>query len=116
MWGLSIVTFGIYALVWYHKVNREVREYDPSISVQPGVAVLALSLGGFLCGIPPLVSWVNTGGRIAQAQRGAGIEDRSSGLIGLLLYFLAGFGISYYQSHLNKIWEAHGSLSPGTKI
>lgn len=111
VWGLSMITFGIYGFVWYFKVNRELREYDPTIEVQPGVAVLALSLGGALCGIPPLVSFVNTGGRIAQAQQKAGVADRSSGLVGLLLYFLFGYGIAYYQSHLNKIWEAHGKTS-----
>ena len=41
VWLLSLVTFGIYFLYWYYKVNNEVREYDGSIEVEPGISLLA---------------------------------------------------------------------------
>ncbi len=115
VWLLSLVTFGIYALWWYYKVNAEVRDYDERIQVQPGVAVLALLSSGFTFGISAIVSMVKTGGRISQAQRAAGSNDRCSGLVGLLLS-VVGFGVVYYQSQVNKVWDQHGNPEPGTVV
>ncbi len=113
-WLLSFVTFGIYFLVWYYKVNRELRDFDSSIKVKPGGAVCTLVFGGILFGIPPIVSLVKTGGRINQAQRIAGIQADCSGGLGFLLSILFGLNVVYYQSHLNKVWAAYGSPAAGT--
>ena len=43
VWLLSAVTLGIYYLVWWYKINREVRDFDPSIEVSPGTATLAVA-------------------------------------------------------------------------
>jgi hypothetical protein len=40
-----LITLGVYHLVWWYKINREVRDYDHRIDVSPGVAVLALVPG-----------------------------------------------------------------------
>jgi hypothetical protein len=90
------------------------RDYHESIDVQPGVSLLAVLLGGFLL-IPPIVSWVRTGGRIAQAQRLSGSRSRCSGLVGLLLAWIS-FGIVYYQSQANKVWDMYGNPDKGTPI
>lgn len=111
VWLLSLVTFGIYGLYWYYKVNDEVREYDGSIEVSPGVALFAQFIP-----IANLVSLVKTGGRIAQAQTTAGRSERCSGGIGFLLIFLAGTWIVYYQSQLNKVWAEYGSPTEGTPV
>ena len=57
--GLSIITLGIYYLVWYYKVNDEIRRHDPSIKVKPGWAVVALFVA--ICN---LVSGYSTAARI----------------------------------------------------
>jgi hypothetical protein len=111
VWALSIVTFGIYGLVWYFKVNSECREYEPTVQVQPGISVLALFV--------PIAGWVSiakTGGRISQVQRAAGLRDRCSGLVGLLLTILFGLHVVYYQAALNKVWERHGSQPAGSHV
>lgn len=36
VWLLSLITIGIYPLIWYFKINKELRDFDPSIDVQPG--------------------------------------------------------------------------------
>src|SRR5437773_1119855 len=42
VWLLSIVTFGVYYLVWYYKINRELQLFAPAaVTVKPGLAVLA---------------------------------------------------------------------------
>jgi hypothetical protein len=111
VWGLSLVTLGIYQLYWYYKVNSEVREFDGSIEVEPGIAVLALFIP-----IANLVSMVKTGGRIARAQSTAGRAEHCSGGIGFLLIFLAGTWVVYYQSQLNKVWDEYGNPTEGTPV
>src|SRR6516164_798483 len=78
------ITLGIYHLVWWYKINREVRDFDRRIKVSPGVAVLALFPGALLI-VPPFVSVYRTGARIRQAQLAAGIQNTTSPGIGLLL-------------------------------
>jgi Domain of unknown function (DUF4234) len=107
VWLLSIVTLGIYYLVWWYKINREVGEFDPTIRVSPGVAVVAITVGGLIV-VPPFVSTVMTGVRISQVQRAAGLEPSCSGLLGVLLWLLFGLNTIYYQAELNKVWKRSG--------
>jgi hypothetical protein len=106
VWALSLVTCGIYGLVWYYKVNSELRDYDARIIVSPGRATLATTLGACVV-IPAVMSWMNTGGRIAKAQELAGVPVTCSGTTGLLLSFVVAMGMPYYQSQLNLVWAAH---------
>jgi len=111
---LPIVTLGIYAWVWYYKVNRETR--DLGVTVSPGISLLAITLGSFIL-VPPFVSFFKTGERIAQAQRSAGVAATCNPVVGLLLWaFLFGSGTLYYQSELNKIWDHYGNLPEGSPI
>ena len=105
------MTLGIYQLFWWYKVNEETREYDERVQVQPGIAVFAL-----LWPIANIVTVVKTGGRIAQAQRSAGISSRCSGGLGILLAILFGLNVVYYQGQLNKLWEQHGNQPAGTTV
>ena len=60
-----LITFGIYRIVWWYKINREARDLDERIVVSPGLAVLAITLGAFII-VPPFVSVYKTGERIGQ--------------------------------------------------
>ena len=45
-WGVWLLGFTlVYPLIWYFKINKELRDFDSSIDVQPGVSVLAVTLG-----------------------------------------------------------------------
>ena len=47
-WILSIVTFGIYGLIWFHRVNKEMQAWSNGrIDYNPGASISALLLGGF---------------------------------------------------------------------
>ena len=111
VWLLSLVTFGIYFLYWYYKVNDEVREYDGSIEVSPGIALLSQFIP-----IANIVSAVKCAGRIARAQSTAGAPGRCSGLLGFVLLFVAGTWVVYYQSQLNQVWAQYGSPTEGTPV
>jgi hypothetical protein len=41
---LSVVTLGIYSLVWYHRVNREVGNFDTRMHVIPGRSTAAVTI------------------------------------------------------------------------
>jgi hypothetical protein len=94
-WGafaLAVVTLGIYYLVWYYSINRELRDYGESFAQpknplgdSPGLSLLAITLGGFLL-IPPFISTWRTFRHIRKAEELAGLQDRISELGGFALY------------------------------
>jgi hypothetical protein len=116
VWLLSLVTLGIYGIVWYYKVNRETKDYDASIVVNPGMSVVALLFGWLLCGIPTFVSIYCTGVRIAMAQRAAGQPETCVPIIGLLLSFVLSTHQVYYQSQINKVWDPYGNPPEFTPV
>jgi hypothetical protein len=109
----ALVTLGIYYLVWYYKVNRELRDAS-GISVSPIVALLAVSLGWIII-VPPFVSWYRTFDRIVEAQRKAGVTSEASPVLGFILYVIAVFFLPietiYAQDELNKVWRARISTT-----
>jgi hypothetical protein len=105
VWLLGLATLGLYWLTWYYRANRELRDFDPEIKVRPALCVLAVTLGA-LAVLPAVASLYNTGCRIAQAQRRAGLRGSASGSTGLLLAFACGLTPLYYQAHLNAVWVA----------
>src|SRR5438094_5129736 len=111
---LSLVTLGIYYLVWYYKINHELAEAGGQ-DVSPGVAVLAISLGGLLI-VPPFVSDYRTFRRIRAAQQAAGLPDPVLPWVGFLLFILAyvflPFELVYAQSNLNRLWRHLAASGP----
>jgi hypothetical protein len=109
-WGLALITLGIYALVWWYKINRELRDYSAAaghpLGNDPAKSVLALFPGAFII-VPPF--WTNwtTPTRVAEAQAMAGNANRVSPVLSMLLwYFVLGTHIVYLQYALNGIWES----------
>ena len=115
MFFLALVTFGIYYLVWYYKINRELRD-AAGIDVSPGIALLAITLGWFLI-VPPFVSTYRTFGRIRSAQLAAGVPNPASPGLGFLLYIVAviflPFELIYAQDNLNRLWRQLGTPQAG---
>jgi hypothetical protein len=111
--GLAIVTLGIYQLVWYYKINAELRSQGEDVS--PGVALLAVTLGLVLI-VPPFVSLFNTAERIRRVQERAGVTLTISPVLALALMFIPLVNIfqtAYMQGALNAAWErAAGVTAP----
>jgi hypothetical protein len=103
-----LVTLGIYYVVWYYKINRELRDAC-GIQVSPVVSLLAVSVGWIVI-VPPFVSWYRTFERIRQAQRQAGVTSEASPVLGFILFVIAVFflpiEVIYAQDELNKVWRA----------
>jgi len=114
--GLPLITLGIYSLVWYYKIHEEMKRFDPRAKVDPAGSLLTVMFGWVACGIPPLVSYYNTGTRIANAQRAAGLPQTCAPALGLILNVFFGVGALYYQSELNKVVAHYGDVPPGSPV
>jgi hypothetical protein len=112
-----LITLGIYHLVWYYSIQAEMKEFDPrETKINPVGSLLTILFGWILCGIPPLVSYYNTGKRIANAQRAAGLPQTCNPLVGLLLMFVFSLGILYHQTELNKVTENYPNTPAGAPV
>ncbi len=106
-WGLALVTFGIYAGVRHHAINRELRDYG--IDVDPTKALLAFFPGGLLL-IPYLITHFRTAGRIAVAQETAGLTPTAQPELSALASVFFALHLPYQQTELNRAWEADAEL------
>lgn len=113
---LPIVTLGIYHIVWWYRVNKELQElgrargYD--LGQNPVNSLLAVFPGGFII-VPPLVSYWRGTRRMQAAARVAGREPLN-GWIALILFFVISIGLwAYQQSELNRVWLAEADPLEG---
>jgi Domain of unknown function (DUF4234) len=113
---LPFVTLGIYHLVWWYKINCELRDYGRAkgrdLGQNPTNSVLALFPGAIII-VPALVTYYRGTQRIQGAARLAGKEP-VNGWIALILYLLLSAGFWFYlQTSLNDIWRAEADPVPG---
>ena len=113
--GLPIITLGIYHLVWYYKIHREMAEFDRRRSIPVAGPMLVVLLLGWTV-IAPLVSYHNAGKRIRNAQTSAGLAATCSPTLCWLLSLLFGVNLLYLQIQLNKVVDQYPHASPGTQI
>jgi hypothetical protein len=103
----SLLTLDIYYLVWYYKINRELRDAC-GVNVSPIVALLAITIGWIVI-VPPFVSWYRTFERIVEAQRGTAVQSEASPVLGFILFVIAVLflpvEVIYAQDELNKVWR-----------
>ncbi len=113
---LPIVTLGIYHLVWWYRINKELKAYGEAkgydLGQNPTASLLALFPGGIIV-IPALVSYWRGTKRVQGASKIAGREP-VSGWISLILYLLLSPAFwAYLQVSLNNIWEQEAEAAPG---
>jgi hypothetical protein len=113
---LPFVTFGIYHLVWWYRINRELRDYGKGkgydLGQNPTNSVLALFPGGIIV-IPALVTYWRGTKRVMGASKLAG-QEPLNGWIAILLYvFISPALWAYIQVELNKVWQAEADPLEG---
>jgi Domain of unknown function (DUF4234) len=113
---LPIITLGIYHLVWWYKVNKELKAYGEAkgfdLGQNPTNSVLALFPGGLIV-VPALVSYWRGTKRVMGAAKVTG-QEPVSGWISIILYLLLAPAFwAYLQVSLNHIWEQEAEPLPG---
>ena len=109
------MTLGIYYLVWYYKINRELRDLgratgqEERLGRSPFTSLMAITFGWLIL-VPPFVSIYRT----LQAHPGGTGNQRHAGepinvWLGFVLYLVGVFTfpveIIYAQSELNRLWR-----------
>src|SRR5438067_13573754 len=87
---LPFITLGIYHLVWWYRINRELRDYGRAtgndLGQSPTSSLLALFPGAIII-VPALVTYWRGTRRVQEAARLAGHEP-ANGWIALVLYLV----------------------------
>jgi hypothetical protein len=134
----SLVTFNLYAIFWYYKVNREMRDYgcehgdDGLTRSKPWHSVLAITVGCPLV-IPVLVTYVRCVGRLQDIEQiatgrsrpGYGLTAllvasaliplasviRGAGLASTIIASVAlACAVGWIQDRFNRSWQASRPL------
>ena len=111
----SLLTLGIYGIVWYYKVNKELAELGRAkgteeLGTSPGTSVLAVTLGAIVI-VPAIISMINTYKRITTAQRMAGVQQPLNGWIAIILALVLGPVLyAYLQSGQNATLKLVGQV------
>jgi len=113
---LPIVTLGIYHLVWWYKINKELKEYGEAkgydLGKEPVNSLLALFPGGIIV-IPALITYWRGTKRIMGAARLSG-QEPVNGWLSIILYILLAPAFwAYLQVSLNHLWEQEAEAKPG---
>ena len=95
---LPFVTFGIYTLVWYYKINKEMAEMGKArnteeLGTSPTTSLMAV-LFGWIIIVPPFLSFYNTWKRKCAAENLTGQDGMEAGLGFLLSILISGAGRS----------------------
>jgi hypothetical protein len=114
----TILTLGIYNVVWYYRINREMRDFgrahgdEKLANSNPTLSVLAVTLGSLVI-VPSIVSYWKTTGRIRRMQRACNVAPIEGWVIALLyvlgifIFFTLIAIPAYVQSGLNKVWRLY---------
>lgn len=114
---LPFITLGIYHLVWWYRINRELRDYGhfrgTDLGQNPTASTLALFPGALLV-VPALITYYRGTQRVQGAARLAGTEP-VNGWLTLVLYIVISPAMyAYLQVSLNAVWRAEARPLPAT--
>jgi len=115
---LPFITLGIYHLVWWYRINREMRDFGDDRGVdlgqRPMNSLLALFPGGLII-VPALVSYWRGTRRVIDAGGLAGTEP-TNGWIALILYIvLFPAYAAYLQVSLNQVWRNVSDITTASR-
>lgn len=116
---LGLITFGIYLLVWWYKINREMADLGrkhgrEDLGTNPTLSLLALFPGGLLI-VPAIWTTVTTYQRAKRAQQLVGVEPHNQAnpwIYGISYVIFSLFTYGYLQNELNKVWRIDSGMVP----
>jgi hypothetical protein len=105
---LPFVTLGVYHLVWWYRVNVEMKEYGESkgydLGRRPANSVVALFPGAVLI-VPALITYWKGTVRVQGTEALADIEPINGWLVILLFVLIFPAAFAYLQASLNRVWR-----------
>jgi hypothetical protein len=113
---LPFNTLGIYTIVWYYKINKEMAEMGKArnteeLGTSPGTSLLAVLVGWVII-VPPFLSFYNTWKRKCAAENLTGVTGGMEAGLGFLLSILLGpVGHYILQRDLNNVIQAQAGGS-----
>ena len=113
---LPIITLGVYHVVWWYRINKELKAYGEAKGYDLGrnpVNSLLAVFPGVIIIVPALITYWRGTKRVMGASRVAG-QEPVNGWIALLLYLFIAPGMwAYLQVALTHVWEAEAEPLPG---
>lgn len=105
---LPFVTLGIYHLVWWYRINKEMKAYGESLGYDlgrnPTNSVLAVFPGGLIV-VPALITYWRGTNRVQGTEALADREPINGWLVLLLWVIIQPAMWAYLQVSLNHVWE-----------
>ncbi len=102
VWWLSVITLGVYYLVWYVKINKELRRAS-------GDLFKVGTFGLWMSQCIPIANWIslaNTANRLNMTQQKLGESVSGSPGMTILSSFWFSSQTRYLQRRLNTTWVA----------
>ena len=105
---LPFVTLGIYHLVWWYRINKEMKAYGESLGYDlgrnPTNSLLAVFPGGLIV-VPALITYWRGTNRVQGTEALADREPINGWLVLLLWVIIQPAMWAYLQVSLNHVWE-----------
>jgi hypothetical protein len=105
---LPFVTLGIYHLVWWYRISKEMKAYGESLGYDlgrnPTNSVLAVFPGGLII-VPALITYWRGTNRVQGTEALADREPINGWLVLLLWVIIQPAMWAYLQVSLNHVWE-----------
>jgi hypothetical protein len=105
---LPFVTLGIYHLVWWYRINKEMKAYGESLGYDlgrnPTNSLLAVFPGGLIV-VPALITYWRGTNRVQGTEALADREPVNGWLVLLLWVIVQPAMWAYLQVSLNHVWE-----------
>jgi hypothetical protein len=116
---LPFVTFGIYTIVWWYKINREMvdlgrKRGTTELGDNPTLSLLAIFPGALII-VPAIMTLIGTYQRAKKAQQllGVGESNQMNGWLFAIAYLLLSpVAWAYLQDGLNKVWKIDSGMEP----
>jgi magnesium-transporting ATPase (P-type) len=108
VWGLTLISFGIYGLFWYAKTATQIKAVNPDNpkNVSGSSLVVWMLFGAITLFIVPIINWFKLCASIKAEQQAAGLTPTFNTGVATLLCFLAGTNLCYIQAQQNLVVTA----------
>ncbi len=116
---LPFVTFGIYTIVWWYKINREMADLGrkrgtTELGDNPTLSLLAIFPGALII-VPAIMTLIGTYQRSKRAQQLLGVPESNQlngWLFAIAYILLSPIAWAYLQDGLNKVWKIDAGMAP----